>query len=156
MQKRILYQFPLSLYSEKTRWHLEAKGIDFICHNMTPGLHIIPAYLLAQQRTLPIFKDGSIIDGPISAYVVGEDGKNGLRGRVVSKQGSAIARSIFAGTISGLGKQLAPTTVPSLNIGSGTETKYETPNIGNASKIAAASYLQRRHVCQRKTVEVTA
>ena len=86
-----------------------------------------------------IFKDGSIIDGPISAYVVGEDGKNGLRGRVVSKQGSAIARSIFAGTISGLGKQLAPTTVPSLNIGSGTETKYETPNIGNASKIAAAS-----------------
>ncbi len=63
MQKRILYQFPLSLYSEKTRWHLEAKGIDFICHNMTPGLHIIPAYLLAQQRTLPIFKDGSITIG---------------------------------------------------------------------------------------------
>ena len=100
---------------------------------------LIEILLVLPKKISCIFKDGSIIDGPISAYVVGEDGKNGLRGRVVSKQGSAIARSIFAGTISGLGKQLAPTTVPSLNIGSGTETKYETPNIGNASKIAAAS-----------------
>lgn len=91
------------------------------------------------EKIACIFKDGTIIDGPISAFVVGEDGKNGLRGRVVSKQGAAIARSIFAGTIAGLGKQMAPTQVPSLNIGSGSEAKYEVPNIGQAGKIAAAS-----------------
>lgn len=91
------------------------------------------------EKIACIFKDGTVIDGPISAFVVGEDGKNGLRGRVVSKQGSAIARSIFAGTIAGLGKQLAPSQVPSLNIGSGSNAKYETPNVGEAGKIAAAS-----------------
>lgn len=86
-----------------------------------------------------IFKDGEIVDGPISAYVVGEDGKSGLRGRVVSKQGSVIARSMVAGVLGGLGKQLAPTSVPSLDISGGDETKYQTPNLGNASTIALAS-----------------
>lgn len=86
-----------------------------------------------------IFKDGEIVDGPISAYVVGEDGKSGLRGRVVSKQGSVIARSMVAGVLGGLGKQLAPQSVPSLDISGGDEAKYQTPNIGNASTIALAS-----------------
>lgn len=91
------------------------------------------------EKIACIFKDGTIIDGPISAFIVGEDGKNGLRGRVVSKQGSAIARSILAGTIAGFGKQMAPSQVPSLNIGSGDDVKYQTPNVGEAGKIAAAS-----------------
>lgn len=86
-----------------------------------------------------IFKDGQIIDGPISAYVVGEDGKSGLRGRVVSKQGSIIARSMVAGVLGGLGKQLAPQTVPSLDISGGDEQQYQVPNVGNASKIALAN-----------------
>lgn len=86
-----------------------------------------------------IFKDGAVVDGPLSAYVVGEDGKSGLRGRVVSKQGSVIARSIAAGFFGGLGKQLAPSQVPSLDISGGDETKYQVPNVGNASKIALAN-----------------
>lgn len=86
-----------------------------------------------------IFKDGQIVDGPISAWAVGEDGKSGLRGRVVSKQGSIIARSMLAGVLGGLGKQMAPTSVPSLDISGGDETQYQVPNIGNASKMALAS-----------------
>ena len=86
-----------------------------------------------------IFKDGTSIDTTISAYVVGEDGKGGMRGRVVTKQGAAIARSIFAGTLAGLGKQFAPSSVPSLNISGGSQTQYQAPNIGDAGAIAAAS-----------------
>lgn len=86
-----------------------------------------------------IFKDGQVVDGPLSAYVVGEDGKSGLRGRVVSKQGAVIARSIAAGFFGGLGKQLAPSQVPTLDISGGDETKYQVPNVGNASKIALAN-----------------
>lgn len=86
-----------------------------------------------------IFKDGQIVDGPISAYVVGEDGKSGLRGRVVSKQGSIIARSMVAGVLGGFGKQLAPTSVPSLDISGSGETKYNMPNLGNASEMALAN-----------------
>src|SRR5690606_29502286 len=66
-------------------------------------------------------------------------GKSGLRGRVVSKQGSVIARSMVAGVLGGFGKQMAPTTVPSLDISGGDETQYQVPNLGNASKMAVAS-----------------
>jgi len=86
-----------------------------------------------------IFKDGQIIDGPISAYVVGEDGKSGLRGRVVSKQGSIIARSMIAGVLGGLGKQMSPQSIPTLDISGGDEQKYQMPDVGNASKMALAS-----------------
>lgn len=61
--KRTLYQFPLSHYCEKTRWHLEIKGIDFTYRNMIPGLHTIPAWLLARQRSLPIFTDHQLTIG---------------------------------------------------------------------------------------------
>lgn len=63
MIKRTLYQFPLSHYCEKTRWHLELKGIDFTCHNMIPGLHAIPAWLIAQQTSLPILADDKVTLG---------------------------------------------------------------------------------------------
>lgn len=59
----MLYQFPLSLYCEKTRWHLEMKGIDFTCRNMIPGLHAVPAWLMAQQTSLPIFSDDKVTIG---------------------------------------------------------------------------------------------
>lgn len=88
-----------------------------------------------------IFKDGAVVDGPISAWAVGEDGKSGLRGRVVSKQGSVIARSMVAGVLGGFGKQMAPTSVPSLDISGGDEQQYQMPNLGNASKMAAANGL---------------
>lgn len=86
-----------------------------------------------------IFKDGTVVDSPLSAYVVGEDGKSGLRGRVVSKQGAIIARSMLAGVLGGLGKQFSPSSVPSLNLSGGDSQKYESPNPAEAAKIAAAS-----------------
>lgn len=63
MIKRTLYQFPFSHYCEKTRWHLELKGIDFTCRNMIPGLHAAPAWLMAQQTSLPIFSDNKVTIG---------------------------------------------------------------------------------------------
>jgi len=52
--------------------------------------------------------DGGVIDVPLKGHVVGEDGKLGMRGRLVSKQGQQIAMSIFAGTLAGLGNALRP------------------------------------------------
>lgn len=48
------------------------------------------------------------IDGDLKAQVMGEDGKLGIRGRVVSKQGTIIARSLWAGFISGLSQAFRP------------------------------------------------
>lgn len=56
--KPTLYQFPLSLYCEKTRWNLDIKGIDYDCRDLLPGPHAITAWRLAHQRALPILQDG--------------------------------------------------------------------------------------------------
>lgn len=44
------------------------------------------------------------IDMPIKGYIAGEDGKIGLRGKVISKQGTLLARAIVAGFIDGVAK----------------------------------------------------
>lgn len=47
-------------------------------------------------------ENGEIIQRKIDAYAVsGDDGKAGLKGRVVSKQGSLLARSLIAGFLEG-------------------------------------------------------
>ncbi len=52
-------------------------------------------------------KDGQVIEAKVSGYVSGEDGKTGMRGRLVTKQGQLIARALLAGTLSGVGKGIA-------------------------------------------------
>lgn len=47
-------------------------------------------------------KGRAVIDQKVKGFVVDSDGKIGLRGRVVSKMGSVIARAMLAGFVSGL------------------------------------------------------
>ncbi|KWH27681.1 conjugal transfer protein TraB [Burkholderia cepacia] len=51
-----------------------------------------------------ILKNGRTIEATIKGNVMGEDGKEGVRGRLVSKAGSALAMSTFAGISSGIGQ----------------------------------------------------
>ena len=53
-----------------------------------------------------VLTDGSVVEESIKGYVAGEDGKAGLRGRLVSKQGSSIAKSLLAGVLSGIGDSI--------------------------------------------------
>lgn len=55
---RILYQFPISHYCEKTRWNLDAKGLTYRPVNLIPALHRITTYRLAGATTLPLLRDG--------------------------------------------------------------------------------------------------
>jgi len=48
-------------------------------------------------------KGGALIDQKIKGFVVDADGKIGLRGRVVAKFGSVVARSMLAGMLVGAG-----------------------------------------------------
>lgn len=54
---RILYQFPLSHYCEKARWLLDHKQLDYVAHNLIPGVHRAFAQLKTGQNVLPILKD---------------------------------------------------------------------------------------------------
>ena len=60
------------------------------------------AYIRTESLSC-VTRDGTAIDMPIKGYVAGEDGKAGMRGRLVSKQGQLLANALIAGVASGIG-----------------------------------------------------
>lgn len=51
-----------------------------------------------------IRKDRTVIDVPIQGWAVGEDGRAGMRGRLVTKQGEAIRKAMLAGFADGISR----------------------------------------------------
>ena len=60
------------------------------------------AYIRTESLSC-VTRDGTAIDVPVKGYVAGEDGKAGMRGRLVSKQGQILANALIAGVASGIG-----------------------------------------------------
>jgi len=56
------------------------------------------------ERLSCIRNDGKILYSEVEGYVAGEDGKIGLLGRVVTKQGQMLARALVAGFLEGISK----------------------------------------------------
>ncbi len=56
------------------------------------------------ERIACVLRSGDVIDTRIKGYVSGEDGKTGIRGRLVSKQGKMLSRAILSGFASGFGE----------------------------------------------------
>ncbi|MBF7685888.1 glutathione S-transferase [Acinetobacter sp. B10A] len=54
---RTLYQFPLSHFCEKSRWLLDYKELDYVAHNLTPGVHRIFTQRKAGVNTVPLLHD---------------------------------------------------------------------------------------------------
>jgi conjugal transfer pilus assembly protein TraB len=59
------------------------------------------AYLRAEDLSC-VLADGSTFHERIEGYVVGEDGRAGMNGKVVSRQGAFIARSLVTGIMEGI------------------------------------------------------
>ncbi|WKL67275.1 TraB/VirB10 family protein [Pseudomonas qingdaonensis] len=100
------------------------------------------AYMRA-ERISCVRNDGTVLEAPIEAYATGEDGKTGIRGRLVSKQGQIIARSLMAGFLQGVAGAFDVRQVPSINItraGEGDDAVqspvYEQAFDGNALQAA--------------------
>lgn len=94
--------------------------------------------LIRTEKISCIFKDGRVLDTSLSGYVVGEDGKAGLRGRVVSKQGAVVAKSVFASFLEGFGSSLKPSSMNSLDISGASSTQYQKTQLKDAME--AGSY----------------
>jgi len=56
------------------------------------------------DRLSCVDEDGKTIDVAFKGYIAGEDGKAGMRGRLISKQGRILANALLAGIGSGLGQ----------------------------------------------------
>ncbi|MBU2952237.1 TrbI/VirB10 family protein [Marinobacter sp. F3R08] len=59
--------------------------------------------------------DGKSIEARLSGYAVGEDGKAGVRSRLVTKQGSLVGRSLVAGFFGGVAQAFDVSPVPTLD-----------------------------------------
>ena len=73
--------------------------------------------LLRSETLTCVRTDGGVIEVPLDAYAVGEDGKVGVRGRLVSKQGALLAKALQAGFLTSFAKVF--TQVPSIPISTG-------------------------------------
>jgi len=75
-----------------------------------------------------IARDGSsVIDAPVKGWVVDEDGKAGLRGRVVTKMGALLLRVALAGLIEGMSQAYAESLVEMIEIGEEKVAKFPSP-----------------------------
>ena len=54
---RTLYQLPISHYCEKSRWHLDAKGLTYRIENVFPGWNRVLGRRLGVLGTVPILVD---------------------------------------------------------------------------------------------------
>ena len=98
-----------------------------------------------------VLGDGQTIEMQVKGQAIGEDGKAGLRSRLVSKQGAMLANALFGGALSGIGKafQQASTTTMSSALGT---TQTIDPNqvsraalgsgLGTAGNLLAEYYLK--------------
>ena len=79
------------------------------------------AYLRTESLSC-VRSDGATMEVKIQGSVYGEDGKVGMRGRLVTKQGQMLANALLAGVVSGIGQGLATSS-----------TEYSTSALGTVA-----------------------
>lgn len=85
-----------------------------------------------------IRNDGGVIEVPMEAYAVSEeDGKAGVRGRLVSREGAMIARSMTASFIDGVATAFAPAS--SIAPTALSSSPFETPDGASVARSGALS-----------------
>ena len=90
---------------------------------------------LRGEKISCVTKSGNVIEKKFSAYVVGEGGKAGLRGRLVTRTGSLLAKVALAGFGQAVAEAFGGSQVPVINT-SGTD--YYRDNLNSDSMAYAA------------------
>lgn len=82
------------------------------------------------DRLTCVDQSGLIFESKIKAYGVDLDGIQGLSGRLVTKQGSILAKEAAAGMLAGVGSAFSPQALPSYNSNatSGSQQGFVLPN----------------------------
>ena len=79
------------------------------CHIIAAGFGDVSSerVYLRTERLSCTLKNSRIFEQKIKAYVAGEDGKDGLRGAVLRREGDLLFNSFMSGAISGFGKGMS-------------------------------------------------
>jgi len=86
---------------------------------------------------------GKHIDMPFKGAVTGEDGKLGLKGEVVTKQGALLARTLIAGFLQGVGDAFSKQNQVVLTGATGTTTTTNNLTASKAIQMGAFSGLSK-------------
>ncbi len=83
-----------------------------------------------------VAKNGSaVIDEKIKGFVVDEDGKVGLKGRVVSRMGATVARAALAGLFGGIGEGVSLSSFNVVTSPEGAGTFISKTDLENIAKV---------------------
>lgn len=82
------------------------------------------AYLRSESLSC-VREDLTTLETQIDSYLVGEDGKAGIRGRLVTKQGKAMALAMMSGFLGGIAKAFDVKPVPVLSTQSNPQVQYQ-------------------------------
>lgn len=83
--------------------------------------------------------DGGVIEVPVDGYAVGEDGKVGLRGRLVSKQGQIIAQAMQVSFLEGISEIFGKQPVSVISTTPGSQVQFQDVLSGDSAQAAAMS-----------------
>ncbi len=81
--------------------------------------------LLRGETMSCIANDNSVIEAKFPGYAVGEDGKAGIRGKLITRNGRTLRNAMLAGFASGIGEAFQSNAVPKLDISSDGSTTYQ-------------------------------
>ena len=88
------------------------------------------AHIRAQSITC-VRNDGKSVESAIQANAVSDyDGKLGIAGRMVSKNGNLLAGSMAAGFMSGISQAVSPQRTTSINTSGGDTALWESVDVG--------------------------
>ena len=78
------------------------------------------------DRLSCVSKRGETLDVRVAGYAVGEDGKVGIRGKLVTRSGQAIASALSVGLLSGIGNAVSRSNEEITTSITGTQSKRYT------------------------------
>jgi conjugal transfer pilus assembly protein TraB len=80
-----------------------------------------------------VLKNEKVMDIKVKGFIAGEDGKNGMRGRLVSKEGQMIAKALLAGFASGIGSAFQANSMTQSISPLGTTQTVNASMVGQAA-----------------------
>lgn len=86
------------------------------------------AYIRSEALSC-VLRDGSVVDQPLKGFVAGHDGKAGVRGRLVSKQGQVLASALLSGVASGIGSAISQSNLTTQISPLGTVQSLDTDKV---------------------------
>ena len=113
------------------RYRLSMKGC-FVIAEGYGSLSSERVYLRTTDLSCIVKGGNKHISVPIKGYIVGEHGKVGLRGKVVTKQGAILAREFVAGLMQGFASVVQQQSMTMSTSALGSTSTINPSNIGEA------------------------